>query len=34
VRPPVDAVFPLADARLAHLRMEAGEHVGKIVLAV
>lgn len=34
VRPPVDAVFPLADAKLAHLRMEAGEHVGKIVLEV
>lgn len=34
VRPPVDAVFCLADAKLAHLRMEAGEHVGKIVLEV
>ncbi|NBB52529.1 zinc-binding dehydrogenase [Rhizobium sp. CRIBSB] len=34
VRPPVEAVFPLADAKLAHLRLEAGEHVGKIVLRV
>ncbi|MDP3405354.1 MAG: NAD(P)H-quinone oxidoreductase [Brevundimonas sp.] len=32
VRPPVEATFPLADAKLAHLRLEAGEHVGKIVL--
>lgn len=32
VRPPVDAVFPLAEAKLAHLRLEAGEHVGKVVL--
>jgi NADPH:quinone reductase len=30
--PPIDATFDLADARLAHLRLEAGEHVGKIVL--
>ena len=32
VRPPVEAVFPLAEAALAHLRLEAGEHVGKVVL--
>lgn len=32
VRPPIDATFALADARDAHLRMEAGVHVGKIVL--
>jgi len=32
VRPPIDSVFPLADAKLAHLRLEAGEHVGKAVL--
>jgi NADPH:quinone reductase-like Zn-dependent oxidoreductase len=32
VRPPVEATFPLAQAGLAHLRLEAGEHVGKIVL--
>ena len=34
VRPPVDAIFPLDQAALAHLRLEAGEHVGKIVLTV
>jgi NADPH2:quinone reductase len=34
VRPPVEATFPLADAALAHLRLEAGEHVGKVVLTV
>jgi NADPH2:quinone reductase len=34
VRPPVDATFPLDQAALAHLRLEAGEHVGKIVLTL
>lgn len=34
VRPPVEATFALADATAAHLRLEAGDHVGKIVLAV
>lgn len=34
VRPPIDATFPLSDAGLAHLRLEAGEHIGKIVLVV
>lgn len=34
VRPPVDATFPLSDAGLAHLRLEAGEHIGKIILVV
>ncbi|MBU1324552.1 MAG: NAD(P)H-quinone oxidoreductase [Alphaproteobacteria bacterium] len=34
VRPPIDAVFPLDRARDAHLRLEAGAHVGKIVLTV
>ncbi len=34
VRPPVEATFPSAEAELAHLRLEAGEHVGKIVLTV
>lgn len=34
VRPPIDATFHLADAGLAHLRLEAGEHIGKIVLVV
>ncbi|HYC73761.1 NAD(P)H-quinone oxidoreductase [Brevundimonas sp.] len=32
VRPPVDATFPLEQASAAHLRLEAGDHVGKIVL--
>ena len=34
VRPPVEATFDLAETKLAHLRLEAGEHVGKIVLTV
>ena len=32
VRPVIDATFPLAQAADAHRRLEAGEHVGKIVL--
>ena len=32
LRPVIDKVFPMADAAAAHARMEAGEHVGKIVL--
>jgi putative PIG3 family NAD(P)H quinone oxidoreductase len=32
LRPVMDTVFPMADAAKAHARMEAGEHVGKIVL--
>jgi NADPH2:quinone reductase len=32
LRPAMDKVFPLAEAGAAHQRMEAGEHVGKIVL--
>src|SRR6185503_15720909 len=34
VRPVVDSVFPLADARAAHERLEAGEQLGKIVLSI
>jgi len=34
VRPPVEATFPLADAKRAHLLLEAGAHVGKVVLTV
>ena len=34
VRPPVEATFPLERASTAHLRLEAGGHVGKIVLTV
>jgi NADPH:quinone reductase-like Zn-dependent oxidoreductase len=33
-RPVVDKVFPLADARLAHERLEAGEQLGKIILSI
>jgi NADPH:quinone reductase-like Zn-dependent oxidoreductase len=34
VRPIVDSVFPLAEARAAHERLEAGEQLGKIVLKI
>jgi len=34
VRPPVEATFPLDQASAAHLRLEAGGHVGKMVLTV
>ncbi len=33
-KPVVDEVFPLADARAAHERMEAGSQLGKIVLSI
>ena len=33
LRPAMDRTFPLAQAGAAHARMEAGEHIGKIVLA-
>jgi NADPH2:quinone reductase len=32
VRPVLHAVFPLAEAAIAHAELEAGQHVGKIVL--
>ena len=32
LRPVMDQTFPLAQAAAAHARMEAGEHIGKIVL--
>lgn len=32
LKPVVDRVFPLAEASAAHARMDAGDHVGKIVL--
>ncbi|PVM86205.1 NAD(P)H-quinone oxidoreductase [Caulobacter radicis] len=32
--PIVDATFPLAEAAKAHAHLEAGEHVGKVVLVV
>jgi len=34
LKPVVDCTFPLAEAAKAHARMEAGDHVGKIVLEV
>lgn len=34
LRPVMDRIFPLTDAAAAHARMEAGAHIGKIVLAV
>ena len=34
LRPIMDHTFALADAAAAHARMEAGAHIGKIVLAV
>ena len=34
LKPVIDSVFPLAQAAEAHARMEAGEHVGKIVLEI
>jgi zinc-binding alcohol dehydrogenase/oxidoreductase len=33
-KPIVDEVFPLAEARAAHERMEAGDQLGKIVLTI
>lgn len=32
LKPVMDSQYPLADAAAAHARMEAGDHVGKIVL--
>ncbi|MBV8812341.1 MAG: NAD(P)H-quinone oxidoreductase [Acidobacteriaceae bacterium] len=32
IRPIIDSTYPLRDARLAHERMEEGQHIGKIVL--
>lgn len=34
LRPLIDRVYPLEDVAQAHARMEAGEHIGKIVLKV
>ena len=34
LRPAMDQAFPLAEAAAAHARMEADEHVGKIVLTM
>ena len=32
--PVMDQTFPLGEAAAAHARMEAGEHIGKIMLEV
>ena len=32
LRPVMDRIFPMAEAAAAHARMEAGDHIGKIVL--
>jgi NADPH:quinone reductase-like Zn-dependent oxidoreductase len=34
LKPVIDTTFPLAEAAAAHARMEAGDHVGKIVLTI
>jgi NADPH:quinone reductase-like Zn-dependent oxidoreductase len=34
LRPVIDSTFPLAEAAKAHPRMDAGDHVGKIVLTM
>ena len=34
LKPVIDSTFPLTEAAAAHARMEAGKHVGKIVLEV
>jgi NADPH:quinone reductase len=34
LKPVIDSVFPLSDAAGAHARMDAGAHVGKIVLEI
>jgi NADPH2:quinone reductase len=34
LKPVIDSTFPLAEAAAAHRRMEAGSHVGKIVLTM
>ena len=33
-RPVVDSVFPLAETRAAHERLESGEQIGKVVLRI
>ena len=34
LKPVIDRTYPLAEAAAAHARMEAGDHVGKIVLTI
>jgi NADPH:quinone reductase-like Zn-dependent oxidoreductase len=33
-RPVIDSVYPLAEAKAAHERLESGEHLGKVVLRI
>mgnify|MGYP001068505836 CR=1 FL=1 len=33
-KPVIDKVFPLAEARAAHERLESGQQFGKILLAI
>ena len=32
LRPPVDSVFPLSEARAAYARLQSGEQFGKVVI--
>lgn len=34
IRPVVDRVVPITDAAAAHRALEAGEHIGKIILSI
>ncbi len=34
LKPVIDSTFPLDQASQAHIHMESGEHVGKIILTV
>jgi NADPH:quinone reductase len=34
LKPVIDRTFPLVEAASAHAHMEAGDHVGKIVLVI
>jgi NADPH2:quinone reductase len=34
IRPVIDSTFPLEQAAAAHVRMESGQHIGKIVLTL
>ena len=34
LRPPVDSVFPLAEARDAYARLQGGQQFGKVVIRV